>query len=78
MKKNTNVNLQKIIYSITIRGHKVIFYETDDDCIDYCVTNVVSQDVFDMITCYLIDEGIFEHIYGKEYVEQLLEEGFND
>jgi len=71
----TNNNFPKIIYSITIHGHKVIFTEDSNGEVDYWLVDRVSEQLYDAITGYLISEGIMEEIYGKEYVDGILNEG---
>lgn len=74
MKKKKPHRLPKIIYSITIRGHVVIFTEDYDGIIEYWLTDRISVELYDCITRYLLDEGIFEKIYGKGCIDKLLKD----
>ena len=72
MKKKAKIKQPKIIYNITIHGHKVIFTEDNDGIVEYWLVDRISIELYDCITRYLLDEGIFEKIYGKEYIDSIL------
>lgn len=72
------IQLPKVIRSLTIHGNKVIFTEDSDGLIDYWMCHRVSEELYDIITGYMIDEGIMEEIYGKEYIDSILNEESGD
>ena len=74
MKKKIKNKPPKIIFEITIHGNKVIFTEDSKGIVEHWIVNRLTLEEFDAITRYLIDEGIFESICGKEYINSILEE----
>ena len=72
MKTKSKIKQSKIIYDITISGHKVLFIEDANGVVEYYMSDRISEEVYDAITGYMISEGIFEEIYGKEHIDSII------
>jgi len=70
--------METIIHSMIINGVKVVFVEDDDGYVDFFMDQQLDEESHQKIIGYLLDEGIFEGVFGQEYIDQLREEWEKD
>lgn len=64
----------QIIHSLKIHGRTVLFYENQDQEVDFCVTDNIPEEEFNSIVHYMLNEGIFEQVFTKEQVDAVIKE----